>query len=233
LRDSLQRVAESTFVAAARDATRGYGVRRSYLNAFIRSARSEQGVATLHALLDSATFGADTIGLPTRWAAVTRLLALGAQGSVPRYETLRSIDRTADGARQAFAAWAARPDSAVKREYFRRYFADTTLNEDWATASLGPFNDVESESLTLEYLRPALDSLPWIQRNRRIFFLGAWLGAFVEGKRSQEALTIVRAFLAERPDLARDIRLKVLQSVDELERAVAIRERGRGFVNGH
>jgi aminopeptidase N len=230
LRDSLQLVAESTFVAAARDTRNGYGIRRGYLNAFIRIARSERAIGTLHAVLDSSTFGVDTIGLPTRWAAVTRLLALGTEGSVARYEALKVADRSADGARQAFAAWAARPDSAVKSEYFRRYFADTTLNEDWATASLGPFNDTEHEQLTIGYLRTALDSLPWIQRNRRIFFLGAWLGAFVEGKRSREALEIVRTFLAQRQDLARDIRLKVLQSVDELERAVAIRERSRGLV---
>ncbi|MGH7712153.1 MAG: ERAP1-like C-terminal domain-containing protein, partial [Gemmatimonadaceae bacterium] len=223
VRDSLQAVAESTFIEGARDASRGYGVRRGYLNAFIRSARSEPAVRWLHTILDSATFGGDTIGLPTRWAAVTRLLALGADGGVARYDSLKAADRTADGARQAFAAWAARPDPEIKREYFQRYFADTTLNEDWATASLGPFNDVENDSLTLPYLRAALDSLPWIQRNRRIFYLSAWLGAFVESKRSRNALEIVRAFLAARPDIGRDIRLKVLQSVDELERAVAIR----------
>ncbi|MGQ0642196.1 MAG: M1 family metallopeptidase [Gemmatimonadaceae bacterium] len=231
-RDSLSAVAESTFLASARDANRAYGMRRAYLNAFIRLARTEDAVRTLHTLLDGTTFGVDTIGLPTRWAAVTRLLALGAEGAADRYEALRATDRTADGARQAFAAWAARPDTAVKSEYFRRYFADTTLNEDWATASLGPFNDVESESLTIGFLRPALDSLPWIQRNRRIFYLSAWLGAFVEGKRSRDALEIARGFLAARPDLARDIRLKVLQSIDELERAVAIRERSGGVVNG-
>lgn len=102
--------------------------------------------------------------------------------------------------------------------------ADTALNEDWATASLGPFNSAEQDSLTLPYLRVALDSLPWIQKNRRIFYLGAWLGSFVEGKRSRAALEVVRAFLNERPDLGADLRRKVLQSVDEVERAVAIRE---------
>ncbi|MEW5917549.1 MAG: M1 family aminopeptidase [Gemmatimonadota bacterium] len=231
LRDSLQVVAESTFIAAARDGARSYGTRRAYLNALIRVARGENGVRALHALLDSATFGPDSIGMPTRWAAVTRLLSLGAAGAVERFDSLKARDRSADGARQAFAAWAARPDPEVKREYFRRYFADTTLNEDWATASLGPFNEGESDSLSLPYLRPALDSLPWIQKNRRIFYLGAWLSSFVESKRGREALEIVRGFLAERSDIGRDIRLKVLQSVDELERAVAIRERSRGLVD--
>jgi aminopeptidase N len=231
-RDSLHAAAEGMFLAGARDVSRSYGVRRANLAAFIRIARSPEAIQSLHALLDSTTFGVDTVGMPTRWAAVTRLIALGVPQGAARYDSLRTADQSADGARQAFAAWAARPDSAVKAEYFRRFFADTALNEDWATASLGPFNDAESDGLTLSYLRPALDSLPWIQRNRRIFYVSAWLGAFVEGKRSREALDVVRTFLAERQDLAPDIRLKVLQSVDELERAVAIRERGRGLVNG-
>lgn len=231
-RDSLQGVAEATLLAGARDANRNYGTRRAYLSAYIRLARSDEGVRTLDALLDSTTFAGDSVGLPTRWAIVTRLLALGAEGAPGRFDALRNADRSAEGARQAFAAWAARPNAEIKREYFQRYFADTTLNEDWATASLGSFNAAESESLTVGYLRTALDSLPWIQKNRRIFYLGAWLNTFVESRRSREALDIVRLFLAERKDLGRDIRLKVLQSVDELERAVTIRERSGRFANG-
>jgi aminopeptidase N len=81
-------------------------------------------------------------------------------------------------------------------------------------------------------LRAALDSLPWIQQNRRIFYLSAWLNSFVESRHTRQALEIVRLFLAERKDLGQDIRLKVLQSVDELERVVAIRERSRRLVEG-
>jgi aminopeptidase N len=225
--DSLQAAAEAMLLSAARDPARSYGTRRAHLNAYIRVARSPGGLVTLDAMLDSVTFGPDTLGLPTRWSVVARLLALGAPGAVERYDTLKAADRSAEGARQAFAAWAARPDSAVKRAYFERYFADAALNEDWATASLAAFNDPSQEALTLSFLRPALDSLPWVQANRRIFYLGAWLGAFVESRRTRAALDTVRRFLAERPDLGQDIRLKVLQSVDEVERAVAIRERSR------
>ncbi len=231
-RDSLQAAAESTLLAGARDSNRNYGTRRAYLSAFIRLARSDEGVRTLDALLDSTKFGSDSIGLPTRWAIVTRLLALGTEGAPGRFDALRNADRSAEGARQAFGAWAARPNAEIKREYFQRYFADTTLNEDWATASLGSFNESESESLTVGYLRAALDSLPWIQQNRRIFYLGAWLNSFVESRHTRQSLEIVRLFLAERKDLGRDIRLKVLQSVDELERVVAIRERSGRFANG-
>jgi aminopeptidase N len=45
----------------------------------------------------------------------------------------------------------------------------------------------------------------------------------VEGQVDDAALGVVRRFLAGREDLPRDLRLKVLQSADELERTVRIR----------
>jgi aminopeptidase N len=113
----------------------------------------------------------------------------------------------------------------VKREYFDRYFRDTTLNEDWATASLRAFNDADQSALTLRYLTPALDSLSWIQKNRRIFYLGSWLGGFIGGQRSTEALADIDAFLARHPKLPLDLRQKILQTRDDLERTVRIRAR--------
>ena len=83
--------------------------------------------------------------------------------------------------------------------------------------------------MTLRYLRPALDSLAWIQKNRRIFYLGSWLGAFMSGQTSPDASAIVDRSLAEHPELPADLRSKVLQSADELRRAVAIR---RAYAGG-
>ena len=118
---------------------------------------------------------------------------------------------------------AARPDAEVKRDYFRRYFADEALNEDWVTASLGRVQQVRQSDLTRPYLVPALDSLKWIQTNRRIFFLGSWLTSFLEGQTSAESLLAVDRFLQEHPELARDLREKILQAEDELTRTVRIR----------
>jgi aminopeptidase N len=127
--------------------------------------------------------------------------------------------------RREITAGAARKSATAKAEYFRRYFADKSLNEDWASGSLGAFNAIEHQELTLPYLRPALDSLPFIQANRRIFFLGSWLSAFLNGQSNEAALAIVRKYLAEHPKLANDLRQKVLQNADELERTVRIRKR--------
>src|SRR5262249_14376577 len=175
------------------------------------------------AWLDSANAAGLPLRQPSRWAIVTRLVAAGAPNAAARlaWETRR--DTTAGGQRRAFVANAARPNAETKREYLTRYFGDSRLNEEWVTASLRAFNDPEQSTLSLPYLVPALDSLPWIQRNRRIFFLGSWLGAFIGGQRDDEALRRVDQFLSEHPKLPLDLKQKILQSRDELERTVRVR----------
>jgi aminopeptidase N len=121
-------------------------------------------------------------------------------------------------------AGAAIPAADVKAQYFGRFLDDPALNEEWATAASGNFNATSHSPLTLRYLRPSLDRLEWIRDNRRIFFLPRWISAFIGGHTSAEALEIVDRFLAETPQLPADIRRKVLQSRDELERTVRIRE---------
>jgi aminopeptidase N len=77
------------------------------------------------------------------------------------------------------------------------------------------------------YLAPALNSLPEIKRDRKIFFVLARLNAFIGGQHSEAAAREVRQWLAAHPpdpDLAR----KVLEVLDELERTVRIRARWGG-----
>jgi aminopeptidase N len=160
---------------------------------------------------------------PTRWDIVARLLELGTPQADSRYAAQERRDTTADGRRRAFIAGAGRPSAEVKAAYFTRYFADSALNEDWAAGSLGEFNALEHEALTFHYLRPALDSLPFLQANRRIFFLETWLAAFLRGQTGDSALGVVRRYLGAHPRLPQDLRRKVLQHMDELERTVRIR----------
>ena len=215
--------AERVLAADAADSTRSYSVRKSQLDALIDLTRSPVILAHLDAALDSATVFGLPLRAPTRWSIVTRLVSLDAPTAPSRMAEEARRDSTSEGRRRAFVAGAARPDSATKAAYWNRYFNDPNLNEDWVTASLGAFNDSDQEALTRRYLVPALDTLPWIQRNRRIFFLGSWLGAFMSGQRSAESLGLVEGFLREHPVMQRDLREKVLQSEDELERTVRIR----------
>ena len=222
-RDAMMPAVERLLLAGAADTGRAYGVRKSQLDAYIDLAASENALARLDAWLDSASAAGLPLRQPSRWAVVTRLVAVGYPRGAARLAAETRRDTTAGGQRRAFVAGAAHPDAAGKRAYFTRYFSDSSLNEEWVTASLRAFNDPEQSALTLPHLVPALDSLLWIQRNRRIFFLGAWLGAFIGGQSSAEALALVDRFLEAHPRLPTDLRRKVLQSRDDLERTVRIR----------
>jgi aminopeptidase N len=63
-----------------------------------------------------------------------------------------------------------------------------------------------------------------VKRERKIFFLVAWLDAFMDGQESKASLDVVEQYLeTAHPDP--DLRLKILQSMDELERTVRVREK--------
>ena len=199
-----------------------YGLRKSYLDAFIGLVNTPRTVVVLPAIARADRVIGLPIKHPTRWDAVTRLLELGSATADQSLAGQMKRDTTPDGRRRAFIAQAARPTAENKRDYFTRYFADSTLNEDWASASLGAFNSLKHQELAFPYIRPALDSLPFIQEHRRIFFLEAWLAAFLRGQTSDSALAVVRQYLNDNPKLPEDLRRKVLQHMDELERAVRI-----------
>jgi aminopeptidase N len=220
----LQARFEQLLLARAGDASLSYGLRKASLDALLDAARTPEAQAVLLELLaGERLFDGGEIRQPSRWAAVQTLLALGHPAADSLFRAEQARDATPEAARRAFVAGAALPTAASKAEYFRRYLEDPELNEEWVTASLGAFNHPEHERLTLPYLRPALEKLPWIQQNRRIFFLPQWINAFVGGQRSAAALAEVDAFLADHPELAPDLRRKVLQARDELERTVRIR----------
>jgi aminopeptidase N len=238
-RAGLQADVERLLWDSAADTSRSYGVRKAYADAFVGLAASPAGIARLDTLLMADSVAGEPLRDPTRWDAVARLLELGAATGETRLAEQSKRDATPDGRRRAFVAGAGWPDAATKRAYWVRYFADSTLNEDWASGSLGAFNALEHEAVTLPYLGPALDSLPFIQANRRIFFLETWLAAFLRGQTGDSALATVRRYLREHPRLAEDLRRKVLQHMDELERTVRIRHRSpldsrgrRGDVSG-
>ncbi len=214
---------ELALLTGAQDTTRSYGQRKAQLDAYIGSARSPVALARIDAWLDADSAAGLPLRAPTRWSIVTQLQSQQHGTAAQRLKGEARRDSTSEGRRQAFVAGAAAPAAEVKQAYFSRWFTDSTLNEEWVTSSLRAFHDSDQQQLTARFLIPALDTLPWIQRNRRIFFLGAWLGATVGGQTSATSLTQLDAWLATHPALGADLRRKVLQSRDELERTVRIR----------
>ena len=158
-----------------------------------------------------------------RFDIIRALMAAGDVRAPALLKQQSEEDKTDDARRYAYAAGAAWPDAATKKKYFVQYTADKNIAESWIEASLGPFNTPRQSELTLPYLEPALAELPTLKRTRKIFFVNGWLAAFIGGQCSEQAAVSVRDFLARTPALDRDLRLKVLESADGLERCVRVR----------
>jgi aminopeptidase N len=157
-----------------------------------------------------------------RWNMVESLVALNDADAVALLQAEEKKDPSGDGRKYAFMAQAARPEAANKKQYFDDYLHDAQRPEDWVETSLGAFNYWNQSELTLPYLRPALDALPQVKRERKIFFVLGWLNAFIGGQRSAEAQAQVNDFLKSAA-LDKDLRLKILEVKDELDRTVKIR----------
>jgi len=192
-------------------------------------AETDAGRATLKELLTSklSVPGVELRPLD-RWNLVEKLISLNDPEAASIFTAESKRDQTGDGQKYAWAVQAAVPDTTTKGRYFAQYTlapgSAEAKPEDWLTQSLRPFNAWNQSDLTEPFLARALDQLPEIKRDRKIFFLGAWLGTFLGGQVSPEADAVVKHWLIK-PDIDPDLRLKVLENVDELERTVRIRQR--------
>jgi aminopeptidase N len=159
-----------------------------------------------------------------RWNIVATLVALNDADADAVLAAEEKRDPSGDGKKYAYVAAAARPQAETKKTYFDEYLHNASRPEDWIEQSLGSFNWWNQAELTSAYLRPALDALPQVKRERKIFFMLAWLNAFIGGQQSAAARAQVHEFLRSAA-LDKDLKLKVLEVVDELDRTVKIREK--------
>ncbi|HKX30267.1 MAG TPA: M1 family aminopeptidase [Blastocatellia bacterium] len=201
------------------------GMRITYFRAFRTVATTNTARRHLKDLLSGKLTAPGVEVKPLdRWRIIISLLIQQDPEADRLLEIERQRDRGDDGRKQVYIAKAARADAIIKRQYFDQYLKDRGVPEDWVEGSLQPFNSPNQSQLTFPYLKPALQALPQMKRERKIFFVLAWLNAFIGGQQSQEAVGQVRDFLrANRID--RDLELKVLEVTDELERTARIRSK--------
>lgn len=156
---------------------------------------------------------------------VTRLLILGDPAAPALLANLEKTETSDEARRYAYAARAGIGTAENKAKYWNDFVNNKELSESWIEAAFGIFNTSRHADLTAPYLARALAELPNLKRNRKIFFVNNWLGSFIGGQKSKDSLEVVRKFLADNKDLDRDLRLKILENVDGLERAVKIRSK--------
>ena len=211
------------FIAAQMHDAPSVSRRIAYFRTFVQVARSDSARARLKDLrAGRETIEAVPLRSRDRFSIIETLFAAGDPDAQKLLEEQARQDTSADGRRYAFGASAARADAAVKRALFERFLGDPQLPESWIEEAIAPLNELDQAALTQGLLKEALDALPRLKRERRIFFINDWLAAFIGGQSSPESLAVVRRFLA-REKLDRDLRLKVLEAIDVLERTVKIR----------
>ena len=159
-----------------------------------------------------------------RWNLVAKLISLNDAEAEQVFAMERQKDLSAEGEKYAYAAQAGHPSAATKQHYFDDYMNNPARPEDWIEQSLRPFNAWNQSPWTEPFLKPALDALPQMKRSRKIFFVMNWLTAFINGQSTVSAQEIVQAWLRQGSREA-DLRLKVLEVSDELDRTIIIRER--------
>jgi len=200
------------------------GGRITFFRAFLNTASTVKGTQILKDILN-LKFQISDLKLKTRdrFDIVTRLAVLNDPEAVKLLADLEKTETGDDAKRYAYASRAAFPTKENREKYWNDFVNNKDISESWIEAAFGPFNAVRNSELSLPYLERALKELPNHKRSRKIFFVNGWLGAFIGGQRSQAALDIVNKFLADNPNLDKDLRLKILENVDTIERAVKIR----------
>jgi aminopeptidase N len=248
----LQTRLETMLIDKMRTATT-LGQRVTYYRAFLNIVSTENGRAILKAMLQVSEPGAVATGVvkdkakgplatasgsdyhiqiplktKDRFDLVTKLAILNDPDAPKLLADLEKAETSDDAKRYAYAARAAFPTKENREKFWNDFIGKKDISESWIEAAMVPFNSPRHSELTLPYLERALAELPNLKRNRKIFFVNGWLGAFIGGQKSQAALDIVNKFLADNPNLDRDLRLKILENVDTIERAVKIRNKFGG-----
>jgi aminopeptidase N len=201
------------------------GMRIVWLRAFRALAETDAGRSVLKGLLGGSTSVPGVQLRPLdRWSMVDSLIALGDPDVDKVLAAEKERDHSGDGLKYAYVAEAARPDAGTKKKYFDDYLHNADRPEDWVEQSLGAFNYWNESVLTAPYLKPALEALPQVKSQRKIFFVLAWLGAFVGGQQSAASDAEVHDWL-KTAAIDPDLKLKVLEVLDELDRTVKIRQR--------
>ncbi|UFH57380.1 M1 family aminopeptidase [Spirosoma sp. KNUC1025] len=133
---------------------------------------------------------------------------------------LTRIKNTDRKKRLEFMMPALSGNVAERDAFFASLASETNReHEAWVTAALGYLHHPLHIETSAKYLPKSLDLLEEIQRTGDIFFPEAWLRSTLGGYQTPETATLVRQFLANRPNYNSRLRAKLLQAADGTFRA--------------
>lgn len=200
------------------------GQRITYYRAFLNLGSSANARKVLKEILAGrSTVARFELRTKDKFDIVTRLIVLDDPEALKLLGELEKTETSDDARRYAYAARAGIGTAESKGKYWNDFVNNKEISESWIEGAFAVFNNPRHTDLTAPYLERALAELPNLKRNRKIFFVNGWLGSFIGGQRDERALATVNRFLDNTPGLDKDLRLKILENSDLLERSVKIR----------
>ena len=202
------------------------GERITFYRSFVALASTENARIVLKDILSGKLKIKDLdLKSKDKFDIVTKLIALDDADGLKLLAELEKQYTDDAAKRYAYAAQAGIPTAENKLKYWRDFTENKEISESYIESAFAVWNSPRQADLTLPYLEKALAELPNLKKRRKIFFVNGWLAAFVGGQKSETALNIVNKFLADNSKMDKDLRLKILENADNLERAVKIREK--------
>lgn len=192
----------------------------AWARAFAATARTEEQLAYLSALLDgSAEIEGLAVDTELRWAFLERLAATGVADE-PAIAAELERDRTAAGERHAATARAARPTAEAKAQAWAAVVEDDSLPNAVQEAVIGGFVQTDQRELLAPYTEKyfAVVKQVWETRSHEIAQQIA-VGLYPSLQISQQTLETTDAWLASaEPNAA--LRRLVSESRSGIERAL-------------
>ncbi len=215
----------------ARESAPGSDHQLAFVNALCTSVLSPNHVAVLSTLLDNEPAAVNLPGLvidtDLRWRIVTALAASGdvdADGiETPLIDAEAQLDPTAAGKRNAAAAAAARPQSAVKEAAWQLVVEDDTLANITTRSIVGGFARPGQGDLLAPFTAKYFEAISgvWERRSSEVAQTVV-IGLYPSWDVSQAGLDAADRFLAD-PDVPPALRRLVLEGRAGVERSLRAR----------
>ena len=199
-------------------------LRAAYLSAWRDMVESSEGSERMKRIWE----GSDASPVPLAEADRTRLAATLAVLEVEGWRQILEQEGSAitnpdRRSRFAFLRPALSSDPADRERFFSA-LADPSnrQREPWVLDALSYLNHPLRADHARRFIEPALELLEEVQRTGDIFFPGAWIQATLSGHTQPAAAETVRGFLDAHTDYPDQLRGKVLQASDMVERSARI-----------
>ncbi|MGX1490266.1 aminopeptidase N [Streptomyces tendae] len=192
---------------------------------FFARVTDERGLELLSGLLDGkATVEGLVVDQELRWAFLEPLAAHGVVGESELADEL-ARDDTASGKRHQVRCLAARPSEAVKAQAWAQVVESDALSNALVEATIGGFAQASQRELLAPYTEKYFAAIDRVWRERSIQIgMDVVRGLFPALQQSRATLDATDAWLATHEDAAPALRRLVLESRDDLARALRAQE---------